>query len=116
MEKFTINGKSYFAKDLDFEYLVMLDKNGVSVNNVTGLAAINCFVSYCSGMDETSAAKEISQHVIGGGKLADVVDIYAKKLKESDFFRALMEQTENETEEVEEKPQKAPKKKSAVSE
>lgn len=116
MDKFTINGKTYFAKELDFEYLVMLDKHDVKVNNVTGLAAINCFLCYCSGMDESIAAKEISQHVIKGGKLTDVVEIYANKLSESDFFRALMEQTEDETTEVEEKPQKATKKKAAVSE
>lgn len=116
MEKFTINGKVYFAKELDFEYLVMLDKNGVSVSNVTGVAAINCFLAYCSGMDETRAAKEISQHVINGGKLGDVVEIYAKKLEESDFFRALMEQTTEPQEEVEAKPTKAPKRKAGASE
>jgi N-glycosylase/DNA lyase len=102
MIQFTINKKVYYVeKELDFKYLVMLDKNGIKVTNVAGLAAVNCFLAYVSGMPEEIAANEISQHVINGGKLDDIVNAYAKALEESGFFRALMEQAEERQAEVE---------------
>lgn len=94
MEKFTVNGKTYVLnRELDFSYLVMLDKNDIKVTNITGLAAINCFFQYVSGLTEEQASEEITQHVIKGGKLDDVINVYAKALEESGFFRTLMEQT-----------------------
>lgn len=110
MEKFTVNGKTYFAKDLNFEYLVELDKHDIKVANITGAAAINCFFAYCSGMDEKQASDEISQHIINGGSLDDIVGAYAKALEDSGFFRALMEQTKKEPEKVESSAAKTTKK------
>lgn len=112
MEKFTVNGKTYFVKELDFEYLVELDKHDIKVTNVTGAAAINCFVSYCSGMDESQASKEISQHIVNGGSLDDIVGAYAKALEDSGFFRALMEQAKKEPEKMESSTAKVTKKNS----
>lgn len=120
MEKFTVNGKAYFAKDLDFEFLVLLDKNGVALDKIGGLAAVNCFLAYCGSLTEEQASKEISAHMIAGGKLDDITDIYAKCLQDSDFFRAVLGTVEDEqTEETEDngETQKTPRKKSkAVSE
>ena len=110
MDKFTINNKVYFVKDLDFDFLVTLDKNDIKVENMTRLAAINCFVAYCGDMTEKQASKEISDHVISGGKLDDVFNAYAKALQDSGFFRTLMEQTETGQEEVESEVEKTPKK------
>lgn len=112
MEKFTVNGKAYFVKDLDFEYLVELDKHDIKVTNITGMAAVNCFFAYCSGMDEKQASDEISKHIINGGTLEDIVGAYAKALEDSGFFRALMEQTKKEQEKVESSAPKATKKNS----
>lgn len=115
MEKFTVNGKAYFAKDLDFEFLVMLDKNGISPDKITGLAAVNCFLAYCGNMTEEKASKEISAHVISGENLEKIIDVYSECLQESDFFRAVLGRVEDEqTEETENngETQKAPRKRS----
>lgn len=120
MEKFIVNGKAYFAKDLDFEFLVELDKNGIGIDKIAGLAAVNCFLAHCGNMTEEQASKEISAHMIAGGKLDDIVNVYSKCLQESDFFRAILGRVESEqTEETEDngETQKAPRKRSkAVSE
>ena len=89
MEKFIINDKAYFARELNFEYLVELDKRGIDVKHITGLAAVNCFFAFCSGMDETTAADEITKHIIKGGNLDEIIEVYGKKINDSDFFRAL---------------------------
>jgi len=114
MEKITINGKTYvLSKELDFNYLVMLDKNDIKITNVTGLAAINCFFAYVSGMTEEQAADEITEHVKNGGKLDDVANAYVKALDGSGFFRALMEQAKTEQTEVAETDEKtSPRKRS----
>lgn len=96
MEKFEVNGKTYFARDLDFEFLVNLDKNGVSMEKIGGLAAVNCFLAFCGRMSEDKASKEITDHMINGGTLDGIVEIYTKCLQESDFFRAILGRVENE--------------------
>ena len=102
MEKVVVNSKVYSVeKELDFNYLVMLDKNDVDVSKMAGLAGVNCFLAYISGMSEEEAANEISLHVINGGTLNDIIDSYGKALEESGFFRKLMEQAEKKQEEVE---------------
>ena len=114
MERFTLNKRVYEVKELNFEYLVMLDKNDVKVSNISGIAAINCFVAYCGDMTEKQASDEISAHVVSGGRLEDIVDVYAKALEESGFFRALMEQTAERQENVEEKNPETSKKSKRV--
>lgn len=112
MEKFTVNGKAYMVnRELDFNYLVMLDKNDVKVTNVTGLAAINCFFAYVSGMTEEQAGDEITEHVKNGGSLDAIANAYVKALNDSGFFRALMEQAEKGQTEVESTEKKATSKK-----
>ena len=115
MEKFTVNGKAYFAKDLDFEFLVSLDKNGVALDKIGGLAAVNCFLAYCGNITEEQASKEISAHMIAGGKLDNIVDVYSKCLQESDFFRAILGRVEDEQTETAEdngETQETPRKRS----
>lgn len=120
MEKFTLNGNVYYAKDLDFAYLVELDKHGISMENMTGVAALNCFVAFCTGKSEKEASNEISLHIINGGDMNDLTSIYVKKIEESDFFRAILgrnPESETETETVAEKaPKKRVKKTEEVSE
>lgn len=118
MEKFTVNGNTYHVPDLDFTYLVMLDKNDIKLSNITGLAALNCFVAFCGNITESEAAKEISAHIINGGTITEVSEAYNKAVTESAFFRALLEEDENQTEMVEETTEKTSAKKSskAVSE
>lgn len=109
MGRFTLNGKVVYTKELDFAYLVELDKRGIEVSNVAGVAALNCFVAFCTGMSEKQASDEISLHIINGGKLTDITDVYVKELEESGFFRALIQQTAERQEEVEEKSEKTTK-------
>jgi hypothetical protein len=114
MEKLIVNGKVYPVKELDFDYLADLDEAGVPLGKVTSMAGTRYFVAYCSGLDKKEVSKEITQHIVNGGKMTDITDVYAKALEDSGFFRALMEQAEDGQEEMEQtEAETTPKKKRA---
>ena len=105
MEMFTVNGKSYQAKDVSFDYLVFLDINHIQVNDISGLAAINAFFAFCTGLSMKKASDEITSHVINnnGQMPQELIDVYGKMPNDSDFFRALLqgdEKTEDEMDET----------------
>lgn len=102
--RFSVNGKTYNAEEIDFYFMAYLDKCGVDSTNIMGPAAMNCFFSYCSGLDERQAAKEITEHTINNkGKMPEeLIETYRKLLEESGFFRALLQESEQETAEEEE--------------
>lgn len=112
MEKMTINGKVYPIPELDFDFLVQLDLNGVEPKNLGGIAGLNVFVSYVVGVDAKEASKLISAYVMNDGKMEELFDVYNNALTESGFFRKVLElDEENETEQTE-TPEENPKKKS----
>ena len=117
MDVFTINEKTYQARDIDFAFLVRMDKAGVPIENISGIAALNLYLSYCAGISEEQASNEISQHFIKGGNLDGIGQAYGEKMTESDFFRSITgaTATEPETEKDDSKPtKKTTKKKESV--
>ena len=103
MEKLTVNGKVYPVKELTWKFLVILDKEGIDVERVSGVAALNMFVAYCGDMTPQEAEEEINAHVLNGGNLNELVDTYNKALTDSGFFRRVLGLSANKEEEVEEK-------------
>ena len=91
MGTFKFNGEEYEARTVDFEYLVFADKLGVDTDHLFGVAGMNCYLSYCTGMREREAAAAINEYVINNsGKFPEeVMDAYLAKCEESGFFRAL---------------------------
>ena len=116
MSKFKVNGKEYEGRDLDFLFLLHLDKSGVSSGDLSSMSAINAFLSFCSGMSEEQAADEITAHVINndGEFPTELIETYNKYLEESGFFLALSRRGQQSEEETEtEKPEEAPKKRTS---
>lgn len=115
MKTFNVNGKQYQAVELDMNFLTFLDKHGVEINILEGLAASACFLAYCSGMSEKQANQEITEHVIANDGLlpTELFEAYTQAIEDSGFFRALAkrgekaEQTESpESEQTSEETQK----------
>ena len=109
MEKFVVNGKAYFARELDFNFIADLDMEGIDYSKITGAAAMGYFLAYCSNgsLTRKQANDEITQHILNGGNLDVLSDAYKKSLEESDFFRKLMGNEQEEQEEQEENPEEA---------
>lgn len=98
MENFTINGKTYIAKDIDFSFLVMMDKADIDIEHITGLSAINLYFAYCANITESQASAEITQQFIKEGNISELTESYVFKVSESDFFRSIMGTNKQETE------------------
>lgn len=102
MKTFTINGKSYKAKELDFNGMCELEDFGVSMTDVSGknLSLVRAYFAFCSGKSAENAGKEIQAHMLGGGKLDELAEIMKDAIDNSDFFRALAENAEKEAAEI----------------
>lgn len=111
MEKFTLNGKVYQAKEIDFNYICMLEVEGIEFSRIGKgfLNMIKVYAAYCMGVEAEEAGEEINKHIMNGGKLTELTEIVSEKIETSDFFRAMAE-TEN-TEETSETPKKTRAKK-----
>lgn len=102
MKTFTVNGNTYIAKDLDFNFAT---DNFDSMSNP--LAIARAYLAYCGNMSYQKAAKELEQHIITNKNFGDIITVYTEMMNESDFFRALLETAKendgtDQTEETEE--------------
>lgn len=91
MEKFTLNEKVYQAKELDFNFICALGDNNIDLSDIGKkmLPALRCYVAYCMDAEVDFAGNEINTHIIKGGNLEDIVNVFNAKAEESDFFQAL---------------------------
>ena len=107
---FVINDKRYTAKPFNFNTVCDLEESGISIQELTKkpMAMARAYFALCAGLDKTRAAEEIEQHVIHGGKFDELYNVMGEEMNESDFFQALNQKTDEETQTVEiEKAQKA---------
>ena len=110
-EKFTINNRVIQAKEIDFNFVCMLEVEGIELARMgkSFMNIIKVYVSYCMGVDSDVAGNEINQHMINGGNLNELTEILSKKMDESDFFHAMQKSSEEENPATEEKNTKKDK-------
>lgn len=115
MEKLTINNRVYPAKELDFNFLCELGNENIDISELESkiMPAIRVYVAYCMGVDVKVAGSEINDHIINGGTINEIADVFSKMAEESGFFRAL---NKTATEETTETTKKRAKKTEEVSE
>lgn len=108
-EMLTINGRSYKAKELDFNFMAELGMYGIGIEEVGKkmIPALRIYVAWCMGVDVDVAGAEISKHIENGGKFEDITDVFSDKAESSDFFQALA--NESNPKESSAKSQKAEK-------
>lgn len=118
MEKMTINGKVYPAKEIDMNFFCELETDGVYMEDIdkSVFKTARCYARYCMGVNSDLAGVEMSEHMSKAGNAELINEIYAvfrEKADESGFFRAL---TSGSEESDTEKPKKASKKTEEASE
>lgn len=98
-EMILLNGRSYKAKELDFNFVCELGLNGIDITEVQTkiMGAIRVYIAYCMNTDVYRAGDEINLHIINGGTLEGIVDVFSNKAEESDFFHALNKTSEKTT-------------------
>ena len=99
-----INGKKYTAKEFDFNALCDFSDMGVDIGQASEkpMNFLRAYIAFCSGLSVEEAGNEITQHIIGGGKIDEAIEIMSAKMDESGFFRALSKATEENLEQSEE--------------
>lgn len=107
---FTINGKRYTAKPFDFNTVCDLEDNGVSLQEMSKkpMSMARAYFALCFNGDKERAGNEIQEHVKAGGNFNELYTVMGEEMNDSDFFQALNQRTDEETQTVEnEKTQKS---------
>lgn len=93
---FNVNGKSYKAREFDFNLLCDLEDQGLSLEDIDRkpMSLIRTYLSFCAGITKEQAGKEIESHLENGGKFDDVVSAMSEQMNNSGFFRSLRPTTE----------------------
>ena len=93
---FTVNEKSYKAKEFDFNFLCDLEDQNLSLEDIDKkpMSLIRSYLAFSAGMTKEEAGKEIEKHLVNGGKFNDIVEIMSEMMQESGFFRSLNKETE----------------------
>ena len=100
MDNFTINGRVYQARELDFNFVCFLGENGIELKDIGSkiIPSIRCYIAYCMGVDVYVAGEEFQKHIVANnGDFDEVMNIFSKKAEESDFFQALAKKNGSKT-------------------
>lgn len=89
-----INQKTYKVPELTMEHYVKMEEQGFSIieafqKRQTMLVAMG-FTCAVVGCDREDAEKLLTQHVLGGGNIVDIVNAFSKAVAQSDFFKKML--------------------------
>lgn len=102
IKMFSVNGKSYKAKEFDFNLLCDLEEQGLSLEDIDRkpMSLIRTYLAFCGNITKEQAGKEIEWHLENGGKFNDVVEAMSQQMQDSGFFRSLGQTAETEESET----------------
>lgn len=98
---FSINNKTYQAKEFDFNLLCDLEEMGLSLDDIEKkpMSLIRTYLMFSAGISKEQAGKEIEEHIAKGGEITDIISIMSEMMSESGFFRSINKKaTESEGE------------------
>lgn len=95
---FTVNGKEYKSKPVDFNIVCDLEEKGISLKEVNRkpMSAVRAYFALCTGKGNEYSGKELEQHVVKGGTFDEVIAAMNEELEKSEFFQALRKTAETE--------------------
>ena len=95
---FNVNGRTYKAKEFDFNLLCDLEEQGLSLEDIDKkpLSLVRTYLAFCGGIPTEQAGKAIEKHLANGGNFNDVVEIMGQQMQDSGFFRSLSQKGEAE--------------------
>ena len=109
---FTVNGKSYKAKEFDFNFLCDLENKNLSLEDIDRkpLSLIRAYLAFSGNMTEEVAGREVEAHLENGGEFKDIVDAMSEQMKDSGFFRSINKGAAEEEDETSEASPKSRRK------
>lgn len=89
MEKtFEINGKQYTALPMDFNTVADLSELGLDMmsGNLPIPQTIRAYFALCAGIDKRRAGAELNAHVLAGGDLSALTEVFQYECENSGFM------------------------------
>lgn len=105
MNTFTINGVTYKSAPINFNFMCDLEDNGISIDEAENkpMKLIRAYFAMSANIGVEEAGKLLGEHMINGGSLDELQEVFLEELDKSGFFRNA------QTDKAEETP-KSPKK------
>ena len=98
--------------ELTFRHSKMMEQMGLPVEGMTSrlyvFTCVSAFVAIVVGCGQDQADYLVDQHIMGGGSLESIYEAYVNAIKDSGFFKKLLNLDGQEKEDGQ------PKKKSSV--
>lgn len=89
-----INNKKYKVPQLGFKHFVQMEEMGFVVQEMLSknqvFSTVTAFTGIVTGLDREESENLVQQHILGGGKIVDIMDAFNKAAMESDFFKKMM--------------------------
>lgn len=96
--KFKLNNKEYNVPELTMSHFTKMEEQGFSVVEAFQKGQMMLvsmgFVCAVVGCEREEAERLITQHVLGGGKIADIINAFTKAVEESVFFQKMLKLNE----------------------
>lgn len=94
MKKVTINNKKYDVPELTFKHFTTMEEQGFSIvesfRKKQYLLMAMGFTCAITGLEREEAEELLTQHVLGGGNIVDIVKVFNEAASESDFFSKML--------------------------
>ena len=96
---FTVNNKTYKAKEFDFNFLCDLEDQNLSLEDIDKkpMSLIRSYLAFSANITKEQAGVEIEKHLENGGKFNDIVEIMGQQMQDSGFFRSINKEEEEDT-------------------
>ncbi len=94
----TINGKTYPAKEFDFNLVCDMQEMGISLQDAkkSPMPLVRAYAALCMGGDKDAAGAQLEEHFANGGSLEELVQVMGEKMENSDFFHSLTKTAKKE--------------------
>ena len=98
MSKVKINGKNYDVPELSFRHLPVMEKCGLTLKDMTSsryiFTTVEVFTAIVCQCDIEQADYLLEQHILGGGNVLTIYDAFMDAMRDSGFFKTLLERSE----------------------
>ena len=98
MSKVKINGKDYTVPELTFRHLPMMEKCGLTLKDMTSsryiFTTVEVFTAIVCEWEIEQADYLLEQHILGGGNVLTIYDAFMDAMRDSGFFKTLLERGE----------------------
>lgn len=112
MKTFTINGRTYRAREFDFNMVCDMEDMGIAMGDFKNkqTASMRAYFALSANTTLEIAGIEMQSHVINGGDFTELAEAMGDAIGKSDFFQAIFKNAKEENPEMETEESKTVKK------